>query len=205
MIRNVIQQTGAEWDGHFKIGDYHSRSWISDKLILAKAPHLANLCRYLATQVLAWNCGTPDAVVGLAPEGIALAQGVGATLAAHFMNMRSGEEVADRFVSLYMDEQYVLPSEYEALLGGRNVVIVQSVIHSGKVTARVMDVVRSRGGTVIAVASLITRGRETRQTIGNVPVIALYDYSAEDWPEAACPLCAEGVPITDPKKMRPAS
>ncbi|MEK7073188.1 MAG: hypothetical protein AAB974_01990 [Patescibacteria group bacterium] len=190
----MIQQTNAEWDGHFAIGSVHSRSWISEKLILAKASHLANLCRYLATQVLASGCGTPDAVIGLAPDGIALAQGVGAPLATHFTD----EAVANRFVSLYMDERYTLPSEYKAMLRGRNVVVVQSVIYTGKVTARLMDVVRSHGGTVVTVAALITRGRDTRQTIGNVPVIALYDYSAEDWPEADCPLCKEGiVPPTD--------
>lgn len=196
MVRNLIQQTGAEWDGHFKIGPYHSRSWISDKLMLAKAPHLANLSRYLALQVLACGCGTPEAVVGLAPDGIALAQAIGAPMAMHKANLIGGDSAADRFLSLYVDERYMLPPEYERLLAGRNVVVVQSVIFTGKVTVRVMDVVRRYGGTIVAVATLITRGRVTRQTIGDVPIVALYDYSSEDWPEADCPLCAAGEPFT---------
>ncbi len=201
LVRNLIERTGAVRTGHFKIGPYHSGSWISDKLLLAKALHLANLGRYLATQVLAAGCPTPDAVIGLAPDGIALVQAVGAPLAA----ARGEDEMINQFVSLYVDERYDLPPEYEALLQGRNVVVVQSVIFTGKVMARLMNIARSHGGTVVAGAALITRGQVARQAIGDVPTITLYDYSSDDRLEAECLDCAQGVPLLDPQTMLPTS
>lgn len=196
IIRSVIQQTGAEREGHFAIGRVHSGSWISDKLILAKAQQLGNLCRYLAVQVLARADPIPEVVVGLAPDGIALAHALGVPLAAQLMNMPGAEQVGHNFVSLYVDERYVFPKEYEALLEGRNVVVAQSVIYTGKITARIMDAVRKHGGNVMAIAALITRGERACRKIGQVPVIALYDYAPEDWPEKKCPLCARGESYT---------
>lgn len=192
LVHHVIQQTGAERTGHFAIGEYHSRRWISDKLLLAQSVPLMSLCRYLALQVLE-ICPSPTSVVGLAPDGIALAQAFGAPLAAQVVRQES-----DRFLSLYAREDMTFPPEYLPLLAETRAVVVQSVVYTGTVTSRLIRAIRNSGGTVEAVATLLTRGRHARQRIEGVPVVALYDYSAEDWPEGACALCAAGVPIDDP-------
>ena len=202
MVRSLIQQTGAERNGHFKIGEYHSRSWISDELMLAKAQQLWNLCRYLAQQMLLRVNPAPEAVVGLAPDGIALVQPIGAAIAAQYMNLPGWQDRAGNFDSLYADEQYQFLPEYEHLLAKREVIVVQTVIYTGKVTGRLIEAIQARGGHVGAVGAIITRGRATRPAIGDVPVIALYDYSVEDALADDCDLCKAGVPITDPKTMR---
>ncbi len=203
MVRTLIQQTGAEWDGHFAVGEYHSRSWISERLLLAKAQSVGNLCRYMAGQVLTRIDGVPTAVVGLAPDGIALAHALGASIEAQYMRSSATEHLADAFVTAYADERFRFPPEYARQLAGRQVVVVQSVIFTGRITGRLIEAVQDLHPTtvVIGVAAIITRGQATRQTIGDRPLVALYDYSPEDCLAAACDQCKEGVPLTDPKAM----
>lgn len=203
MVRSLIQQTGAEWDGHFVVGDHHSRSWIAERLLLAKAQSVRNLCRYLAGQVLMRIDGVPTAVVGLAPDGIALAHALGASIEAEYMRSSATEHLADAFVTAYADERFGFPPEYVQLLRGKQVVIVQSVIFTGRMAGRLIQAVEDLHPTtrVIGIAAIITRGQLTPYDAISRRLVALYDYSPEDCLAADCLQCQEGVPLTDPKAL----
>ena len=59
-----------------------------------------------------------------------------------------------------------------------------------------MDIVKSRGGTVSAIAVLVDRsGGKVKFTS---PVFSLVQMEPVVWEKAECPLCLQGVPVMHP-------
>jgi orotate phosphoribosyltransferase len=76
-----------------------------------------------------------------------------------------------------------------SILPGEGVVVVEDVITTGGSTREVMDVVRSRGGRVLAAGSLVNRSHDL--DLG-VPTRSLLELEAPTYTADACPLCAQG-------------
>ena len=70
------------------------------------------------------------------------------------------------------------------------VVVVEDAITTGKSTREVIDAVHVRGGSVIAVGSLVDRG--VGDVDFGVPRRSLLRLEVPTWDPAACPLCAAG-------------
>ena len=79
---------------------------------------------------------------------------------------------------------------------GERVLVVEDVITTGTSTRETIDVARDGGAEVVGAASVISRGG------ADVDVGVRFEALAGvSWPThepSACPLCAEGVPITQP-------
>jgi orotate phosphoribosyltransferase len=73
---------------------------------------------------------------------------------------------------------------------GEPVVVVEDVITTGGSTREVLECVRSRGGRVLAVGSLVDRSGG--QVDLGVPRASLLQLDVPSWEAAACPLCAQG-------------
>ena len=84
---------------------------------------------------------------------------------------------------------------YRAELKGKRVLLADDVRNTGETLARSAALAREAGATVLATVQIYDCLKATKDA--GVPNIALADYRApENYPDADCPLCRDGVPIT---------
>ena len=76
------------------------------------------------------------------------------------------------------------------------------MVTTGLSTRETMEVARAAGATVVGAASLVDRSGG-KADLG-VPFVSLLAIDLPTWEEAACPLCAQGVPVVKPGS-RPAA
>lgn len=74
--------------------------------------------------------------------------------------------------------------------------VVDDILTTGGSVAKLVALLRSLGGEVVAVAVLCNRGGIKPEDIGNVPeLFALSNVQLEAFNEDVCPLCKKFVPI----------
>jgi len=84
---------------------------------------------------------------------------------------------------------------YREQIRGRHVLIVDDIRNTGQTLARCAALVRESGGIVVATAEIYDRMESVIDA--GAPNYALAEYRApENHPDAACPLCAAGIPVT---------
>ena len=79
---------------------------------------------------------------------------------------------------------------------GERILVVEDVITTGKSTRETIDVARDHGGEVVGAASVINRGGPDLDV--SVRFEALAEVSWPTYVPSTCPLCADGLPITQP-------
>ena len=79
---------------------------------------------------------------------------------------------------------------------GERVLVVEDVITTGGSTREVIDVVRSLGGEVVGVGSIIDRSAQGVDF--GAPFQALAKMKVETFEEKNCPLCKKNIPVTKP-------
>jgi orotate phosphoribosyltransferase len=178
--------------GHFDLGTgYHGDVWLDlDALFLRPAllrPHV----RWLADRLQQHQV---DAVCGPMEGGAFLAQAIAdrlgtAFLAAHrAAATRPGEATA-----------YRLPCVRGGITGWR-VVIADDAVNAGTAVRACSDQLHRRGAVPVAVAALLTLGAASATVTEamSVPLYAASTIDSQAWPADKCPLCANGIPLTDP-------
>jgi orotate phosphoribosyltransferase len=76
------------------------------------------------------------------------------------------------------------------------VLVVEDVVTTGLSTRETIEVARAAGATVVGAASVIDRGAEPSRL--DVPFVSLVHYPLPAFEEAACPMCAKGLPVVKP-------
>jgi orotate phosphoribosyltransferase len=74
------------------------------------------------------------------------------------------------------------------------VLVVEDVVTTGLSVREIFEVVRAAGATVAAAAIVVRRAAVDF----GVPTIALLDLPIESYDAAACPMCADGTPLSQP-------
>ena len=82
---------------------------------------------------------------------------------------------------------------------GARVLVVEDVVTTGGSVGEVIDLVKSAGGTVVGVVSIIDRGGDKKFTGPFWPLLTL---EVESWHPESCALCADGEPVTSPGSRR---
>jgi orotate phosphoribosyltransferase len=82
---------------------------------------------------------------------------------------------------------------------GARVLVVEDVVTTGGSVGEVIDLVRSAGGTVAGVVSIIDRGGDKKFVAPFWPLLTL---EVESWEPDTCVLCSEGVAVTSPGSRR---
>jgi orotate phosphoribosyltransferase len=182
-------------DGHFDYGNgYHGRLYLN--------PH--QLFRYPST---IWRVAQD--LIEVLPAGVAEQATVvagpvtgGALLAHTIAGLLDGRRPLTRapysFAPIHHDGPggaEALSPFYGRLMRGAQVLLVDDVRNTGQTFQHCAALIEAAGGTVIATAEIVDRG-EAVVTLP-VPNVALVEYPApENYPEAACPLCRDGVAVT---------
>jgi len=79
----------------------------------------------------------------------------------------------------------------------QGIVVVEDVVTTGGSTKEVIELMRSLGGSVVGIASLVNRSGNPNP-FDPLPYAAMLEANFPAWEESDCPLCKEGQPIIKP-------
>ena len=181
-------------DGHFNYGNgYHGRVYLNPHRIFRQPSLIWRLGQDLIDMLPVSIVTATDVVSGPVMGGALLAH----TMAGLIDGRRSLHLPHTSFAPLLADAHKALSLRpfYRGVVKDKRVLLVDDVRNTGKTFERGKAAIEDAGGTVIATAQICDR-LEAMVDLG-VPNVALAEYPApENYPEAACPLCKSGVPIT---------
>src|SRR5215470_8774636 len=189
----MVSQLARPRSGHFDLGTgYHGDVWLDLDALLLRPALLRPHVRWLAARL---GMHSVDAVCGPLEGGAFLAYAVADLLGVAFLAgyrspaARPGEASG-----------YRLPRVPGGMAGWR-VAVVDDAVNAGTAVTACLEEVDGRGAIPAAAGALLALGRE-RTTItaghGDVPFYAAGTIPGRTWPAGQCPLCADGIPITDP-------
>jgi orotate phosphoribosyltransferase len=177
----LFRRAGALLEGHFRLSSgLHSSGYLQSALVLQHPDDARALGSALAGRVGSWR---PEAVLSPALGGVIIGHEVarGLGVRALFAERADGKLMLRRGFSLSR---------------GERVLIVEDVVTTGGSTRETIEVATTAGAQVVGAAALIDRSGGTAQL--GVPLEALARLSLPTHESSACPLCAEGVPVTKP-------
>ena len=180
-VLKLFEAHKALLNGHFKLSSgLHSEKYLQCALVLQYPDIAQELSKELAKKFAKDKI---DIVIGPALGGVTLAYEVARALGVRglFTERQEGKMVLRRGFSIEK---------------GEKVLVVEDVVTTGGSTKEVIDVVKSLGGTVAGVGSIIDRSSE-RIDFG-VPFCALAKVKVETFEEKNCSLCKKNIPVTKP-------
>ena len=180
-LLDLYRQSGALLEGHFRLtSGLHSSGYLQCALVLQHPPHAEALGRAIADRVRALS-----ATVVLSPAlgGVVIGHEVGRALGvrAIFAERQDGRLSLRRGFTLAPTDR---------------VLVVEDVMTTGGSTRETIDVAKAAGGQVVGTASIVDRSGGTIRF--DVPFASLLEIALPTYDPAACPLCAEGLPVVKP-------
>lgn len=178
-LLSLFRERGALLEGHFLLSSgLHSPRYLQCALVLQDPALATRLGAELGAQL-------ESALAGRRPAAV-VAPALGGVLVAHEVARALG---CRGLFTERQDAAMTLRRGF-SLEPGEAVVVVEDVITTGKSTREVMEAVTARGARVVAVGSLVDRSGGSVDL--GVPRKSLLELEVPTWPEAACPLCAQG-------------
>jgi orotate phosphoribosyltransferase len=180
-VLDLFRQSGALLEGHFKLSSgLHSDRYLQSALVLQYPDFAGQLGGALADKTRHLQ---PTAVLSPALGGIVIGQEVGRALQvrALFAERQDGMLSLRRGFTLGPEDR---------------VLIVEDVITTGGSTRETIGVAQAAGAQVVGAASIIDRGSDGGRL--DVPLQSLVKLQVAAHEPAACPLCAQGVPVVKP-------
>jgi len=178
-LLTLLQETGAMLDGHFLLtSGRHSNVYI-EKFRVLEHPHaLDDVCRAMAETVENQNA---ELVLGAAIGGILIAGGVGRHLAVkHIFSER-------------VDGKMELRRGF-SIIKGQRIIIVEDIITTGGSVFELIQLAKDYEAEIIHVVNLVDRS--SGEVNFEVPTTALLTIPSESWEPEDCPLCQQGIAIT---------
>ena len=180
-IIDILKSSGALLTGHFQLrSGLHSDHFFQAALLLQYPDKAETVCRYLAQNFADQPIET---VISPAVGGLIVGQEVARALGcrAIFADKEDGQLVLKRGFSLKK---------------GEKVLVAEDVVTKGGRVQQTIDLVRSFGAKVVAVAVIVDRsGGEAKF---DVPFFSALQLNLPTFDPAECPLCKKGLPIDRP-------
>jgi orotate phosphoribosyltransferase len=175
----ALTRRGAILNGHFRLSSgRHSHLFVQKFRILEDPVLVAQVAASLVDAVRSFS---PTIVVSAAVGGIVLGYECARALGtlAIFVEKEQGVATLRRGFTLAAHDR---------------VLVVEDVVTTGLSVREIFAVVRDHGASVVAAAVIVQRARIDF----GVPAVALLDLPIESHAAAECPLCAAGIPLTEP-------
>lgn len=201
-MRSGILELVASRAGHFRLeSGHHAERWLDLERLCLDVQAVEPYARELADRLARHSF---DIVCGPLVEGAFVALMVAARLSKPFVY---AERIAPSQAAGMFEVRYEIPASVRAELNGRLVAIVNDFTSAGSAVRGAMHDVRSCGGVVAAVGSLVLLGGEAERFCEreSLPLEALERIPFEIWEPSTCPLCAAGEPLTDPLASSPST
>jgi orotate phosphoribosyltransferase len=186
-VLDLFRSTGAYLTGHFRLtSGLHSPEYLQSALVLQHPAYAEDLGRRLAHALSALvQSQRIDVVASPAVGGLIIGHEVARALGARFI-------FAERDAN---SKKMTLRRGFD-INPGETTAIVEDVITTGGSTREVADVLKERGGRVVAAGSIIDRSGGAADV--GVPRAALETLHVMAHAPESCPLCAQGIPVVKP-------
>ncbi|MFQ5628877.1 MAG: orotate phosphoribosyltransferase [bacterium] len=180
-IIEIFTESGALLTGHFKLtSGLHSNRYFQCAMVL-QYPHFAEeLCRIAKTQFAGKE---PSAVIAPAVGGIVVGQET-----ARQLNCRS--IFAER-----QDGKMVLRRGF-SVQPGDSILVAEDVVTTGGSVKEVIDLIEGLGASVIGIFAIVDRSGG--QADFGAPFVSAMQMEVVAHQPDVCPLCAKGLPLTQP-------
>ncbi len=180
-VIEVMKEAGVLLEGHFSLtSGRHSNRYLQCAKVFRNTKYSEELCSALAEQFQ--NDGI-SVVIGPA---------MGAVQMAYEVSRHLG---CENFFAERVNGVFELRRGF-SLEKGQRVLLVEDVVTTGGSVREVMELVKSFGGTVAGVGSIVDRtGGEIDF---GVPYRAVISMKVESWEAEECPLCKQGLPVEKP-------
>ncbi len=178
----LFRKTGALLDGHFVLrSGLHSRQYFQCALLLQHTEIAAEVCGWLADKLRKFDC---DTVISPALGGIIVGQEIGRSLRKRhiFLEKEEGKLALRRGFQISPEERFI---------------VVEDVVTRGGRVQETIDIVRSRGGIVIAVGVIVDRSGETKPNFG-CPFVSLIKMDVETFAADKLPPDLAKIPAAKP-------
>ena len=187
-ILGLFKKTGALLHGHFVLrSGLHSREFFQCALLLQDAPVAAQVCGELADKLRPFHTeveGKRPTVISPAVGGIVVGQEVARHLGTrHIFVEKDGNG------GLVMRRFEVMP--------GERFIVAEDVVTRGGRVQETIDIVRSLGGIVVAIGSIVDRSGVTLPDFG-APFVSLVQMTPETFPADALPEDLVNIPAVKP-------
>ena len=183
-------------DGHFDYGNgYHGRVYLNPHQLFRHPSTIWRFAQDLLDVMPSELVQRTEVVAGPVTGGALLAH----TIAGLLDSRRSLTHPPCSFAPFNYDGYgsggFALRTFYRQELKGKRVLLADDVRNTGDTFARCAALVKEAGGTLVATVEIYDRCEANIELA--VPNVALAEYKApENYKAAACPLCAQRVPIT---------
>ncbi len=189
-VLGVFKKTGGYiTDSHIVYtSGKHGSAYLNKDAIYPHTKEISSLCHEIAER---FKDKQIDVVAAPALGGIILSQWT-----AHHLSELTGKEVLGVYTEKTLDKNQVFTRGYDALVKGKNVLVVEDITTTGGSVMKVVASIKAAGGEVVSLCVLANRNPDeiNEQTLG-VPYTALAEIRMQAWDEADCPLCKNGVPV----------
>jgi len=188
-IISTLKQVGAVMtDDHF-VGTKgpHFSTYINKDALYPHIAETSAVCEQFAEGFMQYNA---DIVAGPALGGIILSQWT-----AYHLSQKAGRPILSVYAEK-KDDELKLTRGYDALVKGKNVVVVEDLTTTGGSLKQAIEAVQKAGGNVVAAAVMVNKNpTEVTSEFFGVPFFALAELPVELYSAEDCPLCTSGVPI----------
>lgn len=181
-VLSLFRQTNALLDGHFVLrSGLHSRQFFQCAILLQHTKIAEKVCALLGEKL-----GAIDAQSVISPA-------LGGLIVGHEVARHLGK----RHIFAEKEEgKLVLRRGFQIEPGERFLVLEDVVTRGGRVQETV-DIVRSHGGVVAAVATLVDRSGGNRPDFG-APFVSLVELNVETFDPNHLPADLAAIPLTRP-------
>jgi len=176
-------------DDHFVYtSGRHGSVYIRKDMLYPNAKKTSQVCMIFAEK---FKNKDIDVVVGPSIGGIVLSQWT----AFHLSKLKK-KEIFGIFTEKNEDNNQIFKRDYDKLVKGKKVLIVEDLTTTGGSIKKVAASVRKAGGKVVNVCVMVNRDpkRVTSRSIG-APLSHLSVFKAESFDKNRCPLCRKNIPI----------
>ena len=180
----TLRGSGALKDGHFLLSSgRHSDRYVEKFDLLRDPVATSAACAMIAGR---FREDEIDVVVGPTTGGIILAFEIA-------RQMGTGAAYAERAEGSGTAREFRRGTTFAA---GSRVLVVDDILTTGGSVQETLDALQPHPVEVVAAAVLVDRASEGIDL--GVPLVSLVQMEIATWEPAACPFCAQGVPLTKP-------
>lgn len=176
-------------DSHFVYtSGKHGNVYIRKDMLYPHTDKTSQVCKLFAEK---FKDKDIDVVVGPSIGGIILSQWT-----AYHLSRLKKKEILGVFTEKDVNSNQIFKRDYDKLVEGKKVLIVEDLTTTGGSVKKVVDSVKNAGGKVIAVCVMVNRDTEkvTSKSVG-APLSYLGVFKAESFDENKCPFCRKSIPI----------
>lgn len=181
-VMELFEKSGGVLHGHFILtSGLHADTYMQCAKLFEHGEISETLCRELALKLKAYNA---DVVVSPA---------VGAIIFGYELGKQLG--IPNMFAEREKDGNFALRRGFE-LKKGSKVIIAENVVTTGGSVKEVIDLVRSLGSDVVAVAEVVDRSGG--KVDFGVPNESLLQIDVKTYKPEVCPMCKAGTAAVKP-------